>query len=256
VLNLQTQAFERIYNLGLKDFSLPGNEIDPNDQDGRIELRAAAVKGLYQPDTIAAYEHKGRTYLVMANEGDARDNGAADGEDERRGSAGNAQIEYVPDGSELGRLVMSNVDSARGGPLVNFGGRSFSIRDTDGNIVFDSGSQLDREAIRLGIYDDTRSDNKGVEPEGVALLHAEGRVLAFIGLERTTTAAFAVYDITDPTEVRYIDMIVSGGDRSPEGLTAFKVGPRYYVAVANEVSDTTSLFEVDIRKGRGLGRPQ
>lgn len=256
VLNLQTQAFEGIYNLGLKDFSLPGNEIDPNDRDGRIELRSAAVKGLYQPDTIATYEHKGRTYLVMANEGDSRDNGSADGEDERRGSAGDTTIEYVPDGSELGRLTMSNVDSARGGPLVTFGGRSFSIRDTDGKIVFDSGSQLDREAIRLGIYDDGRSDNKGVEPEGVALLHAEGRVLAFIGLERTLKAAFAVYDVTDPADVRYVDMIVSDGDRSPEGLVAFKAGPRYFVAVANEVSDTTSLFEVDVRKGLGLGRSQ
>lgn len=31
------------------------------------------------------YEYQGRTYLVMANEGDARDNGGADGEDGRRG---------------------------------------------------------------------------------------------------------------------------------------------------------------------------
>ena len=167
--------FEKIYSLGLKDFSLPGNEIDPNDRDGGIAAaQRAPSKGLYQPDTIAAYEHRGRTYLVMANEGDARDNGSADGEDERRGSAGSASIEYVPEGTELGRLTLSNVDSARGGPLVKFGGHSFSIRDTDGSIVFDSGSQLDREAIRLGIYDDGRSDNKGVEPEGVALLHDRG----------------------------------------------------------------------------------
>ncbi len=110
----------------------------------------------------------------MANEGDARDNGTGDGEDERRGSAGNATIEYVPDGSELGRLTFSNVDSARGGSLVKFGAHSFSIRAPDGSIVFDSGSKLDREAIRLGIYDDGRSDNKGVEPEGIALLHIEG----------------------------------------------------------------------------------
>ena len=116
--------------------------------------------------------------------------------------------------------------------------------------MFDSGSQLDREAIRLGIYDDGRSDNKGVEPEGVTLLHVEGRVLAFIGLERTLKSAFAVYDITDPQDVAYIDMIVSEGDVSPEGLTAFKAGHRYYVAIANEVSDTTSLFEVTLDKGR------
>jgi hypothetical protein len=250
VLNLRSAAFETIYSLGTKDFATPGNEIDPNDQDGRIELRSAPVQGLYQPDSIAAYEHRGRTHLVMANEGDARDNGEDDGEDERRGSSGNAAIEYVPDGSELGRLTFSNVDSARGGPLVKFGAHSFSIRKPDGEIVFDSGSRLDREAIRLGIYDDGRSDNKGVEPEGITLLHIEGRVLAFVGLERTLESAFAIYDITDPQDVRYIDMIVSEGDRSPEGLTAFRAGSRHYVAVAHEVSDTTSLFEIKLDRGR------
>jgi len=244
VLDLRHRRFEKIYNLGLKDFSLPGNEIDPNDQDGEIRLRNVAVMGLYQPDTIAAYEHRGRTYLVMANEGDARDNGSGDSEDERRGSSGNASVEYVADGSELGRLTLSNIDSVRGGPLVKFGAHSFSIRDTDGRIVFDSGSQLDREAIRLGIYDDGRSDNKGVEPEGVALLRVKGRTLAFIGLERTLKSAFAMYDITDPAKARFLDMIVSEGDVSPEGLKAFRAGRGYYLAVANEVSDTTSLFRL------------
>ncbi len=253
VLDLASRRFEKIYSLGLKDFSLPGNEIDPNDQDGRIELRSAAVKGLYQPDTLATYEYRGRTYLVMANEGDARDNGSADGEDERRGSAGNASIEYVPDGSELGRLTLSNVDSVRDGPLVKFGGHSFSIRRTDGSIVFDSGSQLDREAIRLGIYDDGRSDNKGVEPEGLALLRIKGRTLAFIGLERTLKSAIAVYDITKPDAVKYLDMIVSDGDTSPEGLKAFKAHGKYYLAVAHEVTDTTSLFELDLHRGKGHG---
>jgi hypothetical protein len=248
VLNLRTRQFERIYPLGLKDFSQPGQGIDPNDRDGRIELRSVAVKGLYQPDTAVSYTVKGRHYLVMANEGDARDNGDADGEDERRGQDGSGAAEYVPNDSELGRLVLSNVDSVKGGQLVKFGGHSFSIRDTDGRIVFDSGDQLDREAIRLGIYDDTRSDNKGVEPEGLALLEIEGRVLAFVGLERTLKSAFAVYDITDPTAVRYIDMVVSDGDRSPEGLKAFRVGQRYFVAVAHEVSDSTALFEISLRR--------
>ncbi len=273
VLNLRTQRFERIYSLGLKDFNLEGNEIDPSDRDGRIELRKVPVKGLYQPDTIASYEFKGRTYLVMANEGDARDNGEADGEDERRGSAGSGASELVPENTDLSRVLLSNLESAPGGPLVKFGGHSFSIRDTSGTIVFDSGNQLDSEAIRLGalpdgsndLYDDGRSDNKGVEPEGVALLEIEGRVLAFIGLERSTTppavlpgqtprlprSAFAVYDITDPSQARYINMITSEGDRSPEGLVAFKAGSRYFVAVAHEVSDTTSLFEVTLSKAQG-----
>ena len=262
VLNLKTRKFEKIFNLGLKDFSLPGNEIDPNDRDpldpatnNGVFLRNVPVKGLYQPDSIAAYRHRGDTYLVMANEGDARDNGAGDSEDERRGSAGADASRLVPatGPAELFRTTFSNVDSSPGN-LVKFGGHSFSIRDTAGRIVFDSGSQLDREAIRLGIYDDTRSDNKGVEPEGVALLHIDGRVLAFIGLERTMKSAIAIYDITDPHEVRYLQMVVSDKDVSPEGLTAFRAGDRYYLAAAHEVSRTTSLFEIDLSKGNRKDR--
>jgi hypothetical protein len=115
--------------------------------------------------------------------------------------------------------------------------------------VFDSGSLLDREAHRLQIYDETRSDNKGVEPEGVALLHIEGRVLAFVGLERTLKSAMAVFDVTDPFAVEYVDMVVGEGDVSPEGLHAFRVGSRYYVAAAHEGSDTTSLFEITLNHG-------
>lgn len=252
VLDLKALAFTRILDLGLKDFSLPGNEIDPSDRDGRIELRNVPVFGLYQPDTIATYRHRGRSYLVMANEGDARDNGDFDSEDERRGDAGAADIEYVPSTSELARTNFSNLDSARGGPLVKFGGHSFSIRDTAGRIVYDSGSLLDAEAIRLGIYDDGRSDNKGVEPEGLALLEIDGRTLAFVGLERTTKAAVAVFDITDPAEVRLLDTIVGDGDLSPEGLVAFKARGRHYLAVAHEVSDTTTLYGIELdRRHRG-----
>ena len=260
VLNLKTQKFEQIYSLGLKDFSLPGNEIDTTDRnesnvtDGVALLRSVPVKGLYQPDTLATYKHRGKTYVVMANEGDARDNGAGDGEDERRGSAGSGASRLVPSTEPfyLFRTTYSNIESTPSN-LVKFGGHSFSIREVDGTVVFDSGSDLDRQAIARGIYDDGRSDNKGVEPEGLALMHIEGRVLAFVGLERTVAlkSAFAVYDITDPKKVKYIDMIVSDGDTSPEGLVAFRAGKRHFLAVANEVSDSTSLFEIDLSHGRG-----
>jgi len=250
VLNLRERRFERIYSLGQKDFGLEGNEIDPDDRDGKVELRRVPAFGLYQPDAAVAYQHRGRSYLVMANEGDSREDEA----DEARGAA------YVAD-PDLDRLTVSTVDSVAGGPVVAFGGRSFSIRDTRGRIVFDSGSQLDRAAIESGVYPvsesngrDERSDNKGVEPEGVALLEIEGRVLAFIGLERALKATYAVYDVTDPHAVRHLDTIVSDGDLSPEGLTAFRVGRRHFLAVAHEVSDTTTLFELRLERGRRHGR--
>ena len=78
---------------------------------------------------------------------------------------------------------------------------------------------------------------------------------AFIGLERTTIAAVAVFDIIDPSKVRFVDTIVGNGDlkrdRSLEVLTAFKVGSRYFVAIAHKVSDTASLYEVTLEPAQG-----
>ena len=70
-------------------------------------------------------------------------------------------------------------------------------------------------------------------------------------LERTLKSAIAIYDITDPRAVKYVDILVSDGDLSPEGLTAFCVGTHYFLAAAHEVSGTTVLFEIDLFRGRG-----
>ena len=84
--------------------------------------------------------------------------------------------------------------------------RSFSIWDVDGNLVFDSGDQL--EQLTAGFFPDffnsnndennfdNRSDDKGPEPEGITLGIKSDRILAFIGLERI--GGIITYDITDP----------------------------------------------------------
>lgn len=233
VLNLESNTFSSLIGLGVKDYSATGNFIDPNDKDKQIELRSSNVKGLYQPDGIAAYEANGQTFIVMANEGDTRED---DGDKARAGTAFGTT-------GDLSRLNVSTTDSTSDN-LVTFGARSFSIRDEFGNITFDSGSQLDAKAIELGIYDDGRSDDKGVEPEGVELMAIDGRTYAFIGLERTTKAAVGIYDITDPNHASFIDMIVSEGDLSPEGLVGFSMNGKHFLAFANEVSGTTSVYSL------------
>lgn len=241
VLDLTTNSFSSVIGLGVKDFSVPGNAIDPNDRDylsgtsgpTKVELRTAAAKGLYQPDGMAAYQAGGQTFIVMANEGDSREDGA----DEVAAS----MISGTP--TDLGRLTLSSTDSSTGN-LVAFGARSFSIRDEAGNIVFDSGSQLDAEAIARGIYDDKRSDNKGVEPEGVELMVIGDKTYAFIGLERTTKGAVAIFDVTDPVNSSFVDMIVTDGDKAPEGLEGFTMGGMHYLAIANEVSNTTTVYSL------------
>jgi len=235
VLDLTTNTFSSVIGLGVKDFSATGNFIDPNDKDASKVLRSSAVKGLYQPDGMAAYEANGQTFIVMANEGDTRED---DGDKVRVTDSG---ISGTP--TDLKRLNVSSTDSATGN-LVTFGARSFSIRDEAGNIVFDSGSQLDAKAIELGIYDDTRSDDKGVEPEGVELMLIGDRTYAFIGLERTTKSAIAIYDVTDAANASFIDMIVTDGDTAPEGLEGFTMNGQHFLAIANELSNTTSVYSL------------
>jgi hypothetical protein len=85
------------------------------------------------------------------------------------------------------------------------GGRSFSIRDDDG-----------------------RSDAKGMEPEGVALLEIRGRTYAFVGLERTEESAVAVFDITNPDDVTFLEMIVNivaNEETGPTVTSLYRVDP-------------------------------
>jgi hypothetical protein len=240
-LELQGGGFDHgCLRLNSTDFltRIRNNFIDPNDEDPKEKpvsiLRASAVKGLYQPDALANYQYKGRTYIVMANEGDTRED---DGDKVRA-----SKISGSP--SDLKRLNVSLPDSPSGDQLVTFGGRSFSIRDDQGRLLYDSGSMLDAEAIARNIYDDKRSDDKGVEPEGVTLLNRWGKVYAFIGLERTKASAVAVFDITNPRAVSFVDMIVTDGDISPEGLVTYAYQGRQYLGISNEVSNTTTVYEI------------
>lgn len=233
VLDINSGTFEEVIGLGAKDFSLAGNEIDPSDKDGIAgNFASHDVKGLYMPDGIESFEHNGETFLIMANEGDFREDDGDRIRAEDLGATG-----------ELERIRVSTTDST-GSDLYTAGGRSFSIRDTDGNIIFDSGSTLDREAAKLGIYDDKRSDDKGVEPEGVTVFELGDSRYAFVGLERTTTSAIAIYDITDPLNSLFLQMLITDGDLAPEGLQAFYANGQAFLSIANEKSQTTTLYAI------------
>jgi hypothetical protein len=82
-----------ILPLGFKDHGLAGNELDASDTDGKtINIKTwPGVFGMYQPDAMASYTVKGKTYLVTANEGDAR----AWGEDNPAYFAGDASKGFV-----------------------------------------------------------------------------------------------------------------------------------------------------------------
>ncbi|MFZ5506603.1 MAG: choice-of-anchor I family protein [Pseudomonadota bacterium] len=268
IVDLTSNSIREVKSLGLKDFSLPVNAIDTSDRDGPGNsalvgnYRTVPVKGMYMPDAIAAYSSGGKSFYVIANEGDSRNledffSGAFNEEVRVGSSSYKLDPTVFPDAADLkknanlGRLTVTTSGGDLDGDgdydeIHTFGGRSFSILDENGNMVFDSGNEL--EALLLArfpdLIDDGRSDNKGVEPEGVALLEVGGRTLAFIGLERAKDTVVAIYDVTNPNAATFLDFIVDADSLSPEGLSAFEYDGKLFLAVANEVSGTTSMFSI------------
>ncbi|RFC64205.1 hypothetical protein DYI37_07615 [Fulvimarina endophytica] len=251
ITNFDGFTISDIQGLGYKNHSLPGNALDPSDRDDAIDFDPANVNGIYMPDGVATYTVDGRTYTVLANEGDDREVDAA-----RAGSL-TLDADAFPNAAALqaagalGRLTVSTVDGDVDGDgvfeaLFSFGARSFSIRDEDGDLVYDSGDMLDRIAAELGIYDDGRSDNKGVEPEAIEIGIVDGRVYAFVGLERAN-ATFA-FDISDPKAATYVGAYLAEGDAAPEGLkfvaAADSGSGSNLLVVANEGSNTLTVYDL------------
>lgn len=263
--------------LGLITFDgsdgLDGSDRDGPGNDGAINIQDWPVYGLYQADAIASYEVNGATYFVMANEGDGRDAEIARLRDVVLDPTAFPNAAQLQDNDGIGRLeIVANEGDLDGDgdldQIFAYGGRSFTIRDINGNIVFDSGSDFER-IIAERFPDqfnstntendsfDTRSDNKGPEPEGVAIGQVGDRTYAFIGLERMS--GVMIYDITSPTSVKFVDYINprdfagdpeadTAGDLGPEGLAFIPASQsptgRALLAVGNEISGSTAIFEI------------
>lgn len=275
-IDIAKRRVTAIRALGLKDHAAVGQGLDASDRDSAINIANWPVKGMYQPDALERYEAAGTTYLVTANEGDTRDYlGFA--EEVRVGSGS-----YVLDSgvfpnaatlkqnAQLGRLTVTraNGDTDNDGQFEEihaFGARSFSIWNAaTGARVFDSGD--DFEAITAAALPaffnasndnnnfDDRSDNKGPEPEGIAVGSIDGRSYAFVGLERM--GGVMVYDIGDPHAPSFVQYLSSrdfglnppGPDSGPEILRFVPADQsptgRAMLLVANEVTGSVSLFEV------------
>ena len=276
VVDLAQGVVVDVLDLGAKDYSLEANAIDASDKDGAINLQTWPVMSLYLPDAIAAYEVNGETYLITANEGDARD---YDGySEEARVADLVLDATVFPNAAELqaedqlGRLktttTMGDTDVDGDHDVIyGFGARSFTIWNTAGEVVFDSANAFETITAELvpasfnsdGSNEsfDARSDDKGAEPEGVVVGEINGKFYAFICLERT--GGVMVYDVTDPTAPvfqSYANNITpegsveagTAGDIGPEGLKFISAekspNGMPLLIVSNEVSGTTTIYEI------------
>jgi len=264
-----------ILPLGYKDHSLAGAGFDASDRDNAVNIRPWPVLGMYQPDAIAAYDVGGRTFLVTANEGDAREYEGSPGftEEARVSSLTLDPTVFTdavcggPCGSSpwLGRLNVTrtlglNPQTNQYEALYSFGARSISIWTADGTRVWDSDDALERLTASLPMVSfnasndsddfDNRSDNKGPEPEGVVLGRLGRKTFAFAGLERV--GGVVVYDVSNPYAPQFVTYVNTrngiSGDLGPEGVTFVSArqapGGEPLLIVGNEISGTTAIFRI------------
>ncbi|WP_131669436.1 choice-of-anchor I family protein [Psychrobacter pygoscelis] len=291
-IDIASATVTDILPLGAKDHSKPNNALDVSNKDGSINITTWPIMGMYMPDAIATYAVGDKNYIVTANEGDAREWGDFNEEI----SFGDVQVDPAVfskaachdmdcgDKKALGKIDFTSVmgDSDNDGiyeTLYSFGTRSFSIWDADDMSapVYDSGSIMARyiadhypdnfNASNDKNAMDNRSDNKGVEPEGVTIGRVGSQTIAFIGLERISSVM--AFDVTDPKNVTLLGEINTrtfddsklaaakagtaapnaDGDLGPEGLVFITAedspSGKPLLMVGFEVSGTSRVFELD-----------
>ncbi|URQ98611.1 choice-of-anchor I family protein [Pseudoalteromonas sp. SCSIO 43095] len=293
IINLEDNSLE-LKGLGFKDWS--NLQFDASDKDGGVNFKSyPGLYGMYQPDTIASFSWKGANFIVSANEGDAREyffdasdeadciaKGGLD-YDAKDGCLGYidesrvedltlaANFDYLNnDDNDIGRLKVTTVKGDKNNDgqyesLYAYGARSFTIWDSNGLVVFDSGDQIARvtASVHGNAFNnnedenkgDTRSDDKGAEPEALTLGEVGDRLFAFVGLERM--GGIMVFDITNPYDVKFQDYFYNrglepstdiSGDLAPEGMTfvpaAQSATNEALLIVGNEISGSIAVWEI------------
>jgi len=288
IVDIASKIVTSIKPLGFKDHSLVGMGMDASDEDSgsntnsgtpAIKIGPVPVKGMYLPDAIASYTVGSQTYLITANEGDARADWPGFNEETRvrahcalglEPTVFTDAVNQIFD-SNLGRLRITTTpnggtDGKNGSglctELYSFGARSFSIWNSSVSRVFDSGDDIEQRTQALpnvnfnASHDnntlDGRSASKGPEPEGVTVANFGNKSYAFIGLERV--GGVMVYDVTNPAAATFVNYLNTrdgvDGDRGPEGLTFIKAGDspngKPLLVVGNETSGTTAVFQINL----------
>jgi hypothetical protein len=236
------------------------NAFDASNEDGGINIQTWPTFGMYQPDAIATYQRGKATFIITANEGDARD---YDGfSEEARVKDLTLDPDAFPYAEELqqdenlGRLktttTLGDIDNDGDyDQIFSYGARSFSVWNANGKLVYDSGQDFERALANyatefsMDVWEEGRSDDKGPEPESVTVGQFGDDTLAFIGLERTS--AIFVYSLNNPSKPKPVAFIDVGnvGDEGPEGLIYIERDANSgWLLVTNEISNTISLYEI------------
>lgn len=297
ILDLEELTVD-VVGLGAKSWA--GLNIDIQENEAVSFGQYSGLYGVYQPDTIANFTWKNATFIVTANEGDAReyffeaadeaactaaggvdfdeDDGCLAYTDEVKvedlTAAANSELAMLQATGEADDLrVTSAMGDADGDGEYDaayaYGARSFTIWDQNGLVVYDSGDDFER--ITASVHgaqfnngddenaSDSRSENKGPEPEALTVGQVGDRTYAFIGTERM--GGIFVYDVTNPYDVQFAEYVINRdltegltsddviGDLAPESLVFVSAEDSLsgvpLLVVGNEVSGTVSVWQIN-----------
>jgi hypothetical protein len=283
-LDITNAEITDIIGLGTKDFGLEGNELDTSTVDGP-SLQNWPLRGFFQPDGITTYTVDGEPYILSANEGASRSFEEVQVADLELDPEGFHLTEYpavdtVADLKKKAHLGQLTVTNQQGDPdsdgryksLYAFGARSFSVWNTTGQLLFDSGNDFERIAASRYPKGFAQTDltMSGPQPETVITGAVGDRTFAFIALERFSSVF--VYDVTNPEHPTFVQVLVNrdfditfsdlsenpsnpgrAGDFSPEGLEFIPSEncptDTPLLVASYAVSGTVAVFEVTTLTG-------
>ena len=272
-----TPAITALKGLGFKDWSQGNNKMDASNKASSVNFKNWPVWGMYQPDAAKSFAVNGKVYIATANEGDSREYDAFDEETRVEDvtldatafpNAANLQME-----DSLGRLKITTTLGDTDGDgdfdeLYSFGARSFSIWDDLGNLVWDSEDIIAQEVFKdfpnnfNSNNDDnsslqSRSDDKGTEPEAIEVAEISNRLFAFVGLERM--GGVMTFEITNPSSPQFVSYFLNrdfsvnasdpqAGDLGPEDIRFVDASDSPsgspVLLVSSEVSGTLSIYAI------------
>lgn len=275
-VDLTTNTISGYKGLGFKDHNELDQGMDISNKDNIINIQNWNVKGVYQPDAISSLTVDGNTYWLSANEGDGREYAGYESEtriaDLELDSIAFPNASTIQEDSIMGRLKTFTPDMIGDtdgdgdiDELYSYGARSFTIWNEAGELVWDSGDQFEQYIADnhpnffncnsgKASKSDSRSDDKGPEPESITVGKVGENYYAFIGLERQ--GGIMIYNITNPLAPVF-DSYVHSMDEStglmtdiaPEGILFLSAEDNHseydLVISSHEVSGTTTIFKIE-----------
>ena len=284
-LNIQTATFESI----TRAFESKVSQVarDTSDRDSGAGPRTYAnVVGASQPDAIAGFKMGSGNYFITANEGDAREYTCLN--DDLRASALKVDPRRFADwktlsgSAALGRAKVNPNNGDRDGDgdidTIHLRGSNSMTMYRNGLAIWDSADLLDQiqtaafgvaningshslssDKATMNYVGQDRSDDKGSEPEGVAVGMVGDRRIAVLGLERMS--ALAVFDITQPripVFIEWLQMLPAKATPakdvkywSPEGIVFVSADKspsgKAIIITSYELSGSLSIHQIEPR---------